>query len=109
MPDLTFQITGVEASSRSRNRLWTHVNATVGMFRGSTDIRLLVPCSFDLNLAAAKYFYALEQAEIPLLFLFSGSVFYANGEGRAQDERISWNKECAYRIPAPILPSGKKM
>lgn len=82
-----------------RNRLWTHANATVGNFTGETEIILPVPCSYDLNFSAAKYFYALDGGEVPLLFLFSGSIFYATPEGRLQVERVSWNKECAYRLP----------
>jgi hypothetical protein len=82
-----------------RNRLWAHANATVGPFSGSSEAVLPVPCSFDLNIAATKYFYGLESGEIPLLFLFSGSVFYTTSEGHLQVERISWKKECEYRVP----------
>lgn len=82
-----------------RNRLWTHANVTVGNFTSETEAVLSVPCSYDLNIAGAKYFYALDSGEIPLLFLFSGSIFYTTPEGRLQVERVSWNKECAYRLP----------
>jgi hypothetical protein len=81
-----------------RNRLWAHVNATVGAFQGEARATLTVPCSYDLNVATTKYFYALEGGEVPLLFLFSGSAFYLSEEGRLQVERISWEKECAYRM-----------
>jgi hypothetical protein len=81
-----------------RNRLWTHANATLGSFVGATETVLSVPSSYDLNLAATKYLYALEAGHVPLLFLFSGSIFYATPEGQLQVERISWNKECAYRM-----------
>jgi len=33
------------------------------------------------------------------LFLFSGSIFYAAEDGRLQVQRISWEKECVYRMP----------
>ena len=82
-----------------RNRLWAHSTTTVGAFTAETQVALPVPCSFDLNVAATKYFYALENGEIPLLFLFSGSIFYATAEGSFQVERISWSKECLYRMP----------
>jgi hypothetical protein len=82
-----------------RNRLWTHANATIGNFTGETKTVLAVPCSYDLNLAAVKYFYALDGGDIPLLFLFSGSIFYTTTEGRLQVERVSWNKESSYRLP----------
>jgi hypothetical protein len=82
-----------------RNRLWTHANCTVGAFAGVAETIIPVPCTFDLNIAATKYFYALEDGEVPLLFLFSGSAFYLSAEGRLQVERISWDKECTYRMP----------
>jgi hypothetical protein len=58
-----------------------------------------VPCTFDFNVAATKYFYALEDGEVPLLFLFSGTIFYAAPDGRLQIQKISWEKECAWRMP----------
>ena len=85
-----------------RNRLWTHANATVGAFAGATEIILPVPCTYDLNVASTKYFYALESGEVPLLFLFSGSIFYGGSGGGVQVERISWNKECVYRLPVSL-------
>jgi hypothetical protein len=60
---------------------------------------LAVPCTFDFNVAATKYFYALEHGEVPLLFLFSGTVFYDAPDGRLQIQKISWEKECAWRMP----------
>ncbi len=82
-----------------RNRLWAHSSTTVGPFTGAADAILSIPCSYDLNIAAAKYFYALEGGAVPLLFLFSGSLFYTTAEGRLQVERISWNRECTFSLP----------
>jgi hypothetical protein len=82
-----------------RNRLWAQTSATVGSFLGSTEILLTVPCTFDLNVASAKYFKALEGGDIPLLFLFSGTVFYATDGGRLQIAPISWNTESVWRMP----------
>jgi hypothetical protein len=81
-----------------RNRLWAHVSVNVPPFRGNTSVRLPVPCTFDLNLASAKYFNALEGGEVSLLFLFSGSIFYLAQDGRLQMERIPWDEECIYRM-----------
>jgi hypothetical protein len=64
-----------------------------------TEAALVVPCTFDLNVAATKYFYALEDGEVPLLFLFSGTVFYSDPHGRLQIQQISWEKEAAWRMP----------
>jgi Family of unknown function (DUF6084) len=82
-----------------RTRLWTHVDTTVPPFNGSTNATLLVPCTYDLKVASAKYFHALEDGEVALNFLYSGSVFYQADGGRLQVSRISWNKEGTFRMP----------
>ena len=50
---------------------------------GSTTVEVQVPCTFDFNVAATKYFHGIENGEIPLCFLFSGTVFYDGGDGAA--------------------------
>ena len=85
-----------------RARLWTHANVNLRQFAGTTEALLSVPCTFDLNVAATKYFYALEDGEAPLLFLFSGTIFYQTDEGRLQIQQVSWNKECTYRMPITV-------
>jgi hypothetical protein len=81
-----------------RAMLWTHANVVIPPFAGETVIDLPVTCSYDFNLAVTKYFYALEQGEIPLNFLFSGTVFYQDGEA-LQVAPISWSKEASFRLP----------
>lgn len=83
-----------------RSRLWTNSSVTAGAFSGEIEIVLPVPCTYDLNVGATKYFCALEQGDASLLFLFSGSVFYRTPDARLQVSRISWNKECVFRMPA---------
>ncbi|HEX3801100.1 MAG TPA: DUF6084 family protein [Verrucomicrobiae bacterium] len=83
-----------------RNRLWGISNTNVRGFSGSTETVLPMPCTFDLNVAATKYFHALEGGAIPLLFLFSGTVFYEAADGRLQVQQISWNKECHFQMPS---------
>jgi hypothetical protein len=91
-----------EQWSRSlRSMLWTQASIVVGPFTDSVIVELPVPCSFDLTVAASKYFYSLEGGEAPLSLLFSGSVFYETDDGRLQVTRIPWDKEAAYRLPVP--------
>lgn len=82
-----------------RNRLWTHATTTLPTFSNEARARLPVPCSFDLQLGATKYLDGLDDGEVPLLFLFSGTVFYTSQDGRLQVQRISWERECAWRMP----------
>jgi hypothetical protein len=85
-----------------RSLLWTHTTLQVPPFSGSTVADMPVPCTYDLEVVWAKYFYALEDGEVPLEFLFSGTVFYAGEGGRLQVARISWEKEAEFRLPVRV-------
>ncbi len=85
-----------------RGMLWTHTGLVVPPFSGSTVVDLPVPCTFDFNVAATKYFYALEEGEVPLCLLFSGTIFYAEDEGLLQVSQINWEKETEYRLPVQV-------
>ena len=85
-----------------RSLLWTHVNAVVPQFTGSVIIDLPIACTYDFEVVATKYFNALGDGEVPLLFLFSGTVFYENEEGNLQAGQISWTKESTYRFPITV-------
>ena len=85
-----------------RSLLWTHTVLQVPRFSGSTVVDMPVPCTYDLEVVAAKYFYALQDGEVPLEFLFSGTIFYAGEDGRLQTTRISWEKEAEFRLPVRL-------
>jgi len=82
-----------------RSMLWTHASVVIPAFSGQTTAELHVPCSFDFNVAATKYFHGVQQGEVPLLFLFSGSVFYRDLDGMLQFAPISWEKEAKFALP----------
>jgi hypothetical protein len=85
-----------------RNLFWANVGVTVPAFTGSAIIDLKVPCTFDFNVAATKYFAGLNEGDVPLLLLFSGTIFY-EGENRAlQVTQIPWEKETGYRLPVRV-------
>src|SRR2546423_2701907 len=85
-----------------RSLLWTHATTIVPRFSGRTIAELPVTCTYDFEVAAAKYFYALEDGEVPLLFLFSGTVFYTRDEGGLQIAQIPWEKEAPFRLPIRV-------
>lgn len=61
-----------------------------------------MPCTFDFNVAATKYFHAVSDGEVPLFLLFSGSVFYEGVDGLLQVAPISWDKEARFRLPVSL-------
>jgi hypothetical protein len=77
------------------------VATTVSGFQTQTDIDLPLPCTYDFEVAAAKYLHALEDGEIPLVFLFSGTVFTRGTSGFAA-EPIPWHLEASYRLPVRV-------
>jgi len=85
-----------------RPMLWTHVTAIVPPFVGERIVDLPVPCSFDFSLAATRYFSALNGGDLPLCFLFSGTIFYENNDGALQTQQISWDRESVFRLPTGI-------
>jgi len=90
-------------SQTLRSLLWTHANLVVPGFAGaSTVVDLQVPCTFDFNVAATKYFEGLKDGDIPLNMLFSGTVFYAHPDGPLQVAPISWEQEAKYKLPVKV-------
>jgi uncharacterized protein DUF6084 len=85
-----------------RSMLWTHANVMVPRFSGSTVADIPVPCSFDFNVAATKYFHGVTSGDLPLCFQFSGTVFYQGENGAMQVAPISWDKEAKYRLPVKV-------
>jgi hypothetical protein len=83
-----------------RAMLWTHVSLVTPPFTRSAIADLTVPCSYDFNVAATKYFDALEAGDLPLCLLFSGTIFYEADDGALQVSQISWEKESEFRLPS---------
>jgi Family of unknown function (DUF6084) len=85
-----------------KTMLWTHVAVSVPSFQGQTTVELPVPCTFDFNVATTKYFHGLNDADLPLNFLFSGTLFYRDEHENLQVAPISWEKEAKFRLPLKI-------
>jgi hypothetical protein len=81
--------------------LWTNVSHLTPAFDGSAAIEMPVPCTYDLEIAAAKYLHSLDDGEIPLLFLFSGTVFSRDGDG-FQVSQVPWRAEASHRMPVSV-------
>jgi hypothetical protein len=78
------------------------VTTMVPSFTAVTETRLEVPCTYDLEVASARYLQGLDDGTVPLLLLFSGTVFIANGEGFTI-ELVPWSAEASYRMPVSVI------
>jgi hypothetical protein len=81
--------------------LWTHVSLALPGFAERTEAALPVPCTYDLEVAGAKYLHSLDDGDIPLLFLFSGTVF-AKGSTGLQVMPVPWHADTVYRLPVRV-------
>ena len=85
-----------------RSFFWTIINIPVPRFTGKTVVEVAIPCSEDQALAAGKYFYAVEDGNVPLAFLFSGTLFYKDAGGNLQITLVPWEKEALCKMPARL-------
>ncbi|RST17534.1 hypothetical protein E2C00_01495 [Streptomyces sp. WAC05374] len=76
---------------------FAQVSVMVPGFTGEAETDLVVPCTYDMDVASTRYFHALEEGEVPLLMLFSGTAF--TGAGGFRVEPVPWDKEAAFRMP----------
>jgi Family of unknown function (DUF6084) len=86
-----------------RSFLWTNSTLVVPPFEGSVQTELPVSCTYDLEVAAAKYFHALADGDVPLEFLFSGTVFYLGDRGLLRTAQIPWESESQFRLPVRVF------
>lgn len=70
-------------------------------FTGSITHVLPLPCTYDLEIASTKYFSALTDGVVPLLLLYSGTVFGVR-DGRLSVEQVPWSKESAFPLPVSV-------
>ena len=88
-------------STTQRTFLWQHSTAMVPGFTGATQVDLPLECTYDFEVAAAKYLNALRGGMIPLQFLFSGTVFVPGARGFAV-QQVPWDREDRYDMPVSV-------
>ncbi|MBT2406091.1 MULTISPECIES: DUF6084 family protein [unclassified Streptomyces] len=79
---------------------FAQVALMVPSFTGQIETDLVVPCTYDMDIAASRYFSALQDGEAPLLMLFSGTAF--TGAGGFHVEPVPWDREASYGMPVAV-------
>jgi hypothetical protein len=79
--------------------IWTISVLKVPAFAGSIELELPLPCTFDFDIAATKYFYGLRQGSIRASALFSGTIFYRDETGSLQVAQVPWDREASFHVP----------
>jgi uncharacterized protein DUF6084 len=78
-----------------------NLSVMVPGFRGSTTVDLPLPVTYDMEIATTKYFQGLEDGMIPLLLLFSGTVF-STVDNHMSVQQVPWSKEASYSLPVKV-------
>jgi hypothetical protein len=81
--------------------VWARVETLLPSFSSELDFTLVLPCTYDLEVASARYLDALPDGEVPLSFHFSGRIFYRGEDGRLQIVLTPWTS-AAYRMPVAV-------
>jgi len=81
--------------------LWQHATAMVPGFTGATQVDLPLECTYDFEVAAAKYLHALRDGTVPLQFLFSGTIF-VQGQRGFSVQQVPWDREDHYDMPVSV-------
>ena len=77
------------------------VPVMVGSFTNSTTVAVNVPLTYDLDVASGRYFTGLDGGHVPLVLLFSGTMFYA-GDSGVQVGLVSWQEEAHHGLPVAV-------
>jgi uncharacterized protein DUF6084 len=80
---------------------FANTSTVVASFTDSIEVDISVPCSYDMEVTAGRYFHALEDGEIPFILLFSGTIF-GDGENGLWIEQVPWHAEARYRMPVAV-------
>ena len=81
--------------------LWTHVATTVTSFTGETVVDLPITCTYDFEIAATKYLHSLDDDDIPLVLLFSGTTF-GKGDVGFTMAPVAWHADTTFRLPVQV-------
>jgi hypothetical protein len=89
-------------SVTTRSVVWCQLDVLVPAFTGSTVVTVPIQCSFDQELAAAKYLHSLPDGEAPLAMHFNGTIYYPADDGGLQMVLVPWTKSIDFRMPVSV-------
>ncbi len=81
--------------------MWMQCSTMVQGFTGITEVDLPMPCTYDFEVTWSKYLHALRDETIPVVFLFSGTVFTRGTKGFGV-EQVPWDREATYKVPVTV-------
>jgi len=85
-----------------KSLVWARADVLVPSFTEEAIFELPVACTYDLEVASAKYFASLPDGVAPLDFHFNGSIFYRGEHDRLQLVQVPWSCTARYRMPVAV-------
>ncbi len=86
----------------TRSLVWSKLDVLVPAFTHTTVVSVPIACSYDLELAAAKYLHALADGIAPLALHFNGTIYYPAEDGGLQMVLMAWNTSIDFRMPVSV-------
>jgi hypothetical protein len=86
----------------TRSLVWASLDVLVPAFTGSTTVAIPMACSYDLELAAAKYLHSLPDGMAPMALHFNGTVYYRGEDGALQMVLVPWSTSIDFRLPVSV-------
>ncbi|WP_099024742.1 DUF6084 family protein [Mycolicibacterium palauense] len=84
-----------------RSFLWQHASTMVPGFTETTETTVPLVCTYDFEVAAAKYLHALRDGTVPLQFLFNGTIFH-RGERGFSVQQVAWDCDDRFDMPVTV-------
>jgi hypothetical protein len=81
---------------------WARTTVLVGPFSDRARAEAILPCSYDFEVAGARYLHALGDGDIPVELMFSGTILYTDAARGVQAAPIPWDHEATYRVPVAV-------
>ena len=88
-------------SNTQRPIQFAYATVMVPSFAGAIDVDVPVPVSYDLEVATGKYLHALTDEPVPLVLMFSGTVFGRSDRG-FWVEPVPWHTEARFGLPVAV-------
>jgi hypothetical protein len=89
-------------ASGVQSLLWMNTTAFVPAFTRTARVDLPLTCTYDFEVTATRYLDALEDGQVPLELLFSGTVFHAGEDGRLRVARLPLDREASFGLPVSV-------
>jgi hypothetical protein len=81
---------------------WAQVSTLVPGFTGASSFSLDVPVTYDLEVAASKYFYSLPGGAAPLSFHVTGMLLLVGADDRMQVVQVPWSCSAKWDMPVDV-------